>query len=328
MDRLKALEALKAVVDHSGFTRGAEAMNMCKSATTRLIQELETEMGVRLLIRTTRKVSLTPVGRCVYERASALLGSYEELAFMCKENVAEPSGLVRLEVPAIYGAHRLGVVLGSFVREYPKINVDLHIADSGSEVLSEGADVAISVGRCIPSSLVARQLTPLKTGLYASKQYIRSTSEITHPSQLLLANLMVHSDLTGGRPLELFNETTGASFSVAQNSSLRANHADTLVGAAIHGTGIALVPCDSVTAAQANGTLFPVLASWWPKPIDVQLVYRAPRFQPVRLRKLIEHLLQNMAKLDRRVEPARTDSGIRGTPMLTRQQADRELMVA
>lgn len=298
MDRLKALEVLRAIVDHAGFSRAAETMQMSTSTATRLIQELEDEMGVRLLNRTTRKIALTSVGECVYQRATSLLSSYDELSFLCKESTSDPRGTVRLEVPAVFGNERLGQVLASFVANNPKINVELHVADGSGEILSDRADAAISVGRSIPSAMVARPLSGLRMGLYASRRYLQQTGMPTHPRELAQDNLMALGTEVLEQPLLLVEDLTGKNFPISTTASLRANHADALISAAVHGAGVALVPCAAVEVAEQQGLLVPVLSNWWPTPIDVHLVYRSPRFQPVRVRTLIEHLLASMSRLE------------------------------
>lgn len=209
MDRLKALEVLRAIVDHAGFSRAAETMQMSTSTATRLIQELEDEMGVRLLNRTTRKIALTSVGECVYQRATSLLSSYDELSFLCKESTSDPRGTVRLEVPAVFGNERLGQVLASFVANNPKINVELHVADGSGEILSDRADAAISVGRSIPSAMVARPLSGLRMGLYASRRYLQQTGMPTHPRELAQDNLMALGTEVLEQPLLLVEDLTG-----------------------------------------------------------------------------------------------------------------------
>jgi DNA-binding transcriptional LysR family regulator len=269
---------------------------MAKSATTRLIQELEDEMGVRLLIRTTRKLALTSVGQTVYDRAVELIKSYEDLSFICKENVAEPSGGIRVEVSALIGLQRLGSLFSSFLDENPKIELKLHIAEKSDGILSDMADVAIAVGQCIPQSLVARPLASLQMGLFASKGYLHQRGIPEHPSELVAEDFMVLSDPTMGQCHELVEETTGAIFSVARHAPFTANHADALIGAAIHGAGIALVPRVAAEAAQRQGLLIPLLGGWRPKALDVYLVYRSPRFEAIRVRKLIDHLLHTMSQ--------------------------------
>jgi len=291
MDRLKALEVFKAIVDHKGFSRGADALNVSRSIATRVVQDLEAELGARLLVRTTRKVSLTPFGQCFFERATAVIGSYEELAFMGQQNATDACGCVRIDAPALFGLQRLGGMLAMFMNENSSINVDLHANDSDANALSDFADVAISVDRVIPGTLIARALTPLKTGLYASQSYLERVGIPQHPRDLNPEDCMALASRSTCGELELFEASSAGRFAIPRNGSLRANNADALIGAAIHGAGVALVP--SLLAQQAH--LLPVLSGWSSRSLDVHLLYRPRRLEPVRVRKLIDYLLDELA---------------------------------
>jgi DNA-binding transcriptional LysR family regulator len=291
MDRLKALEVFKAIVDHKGFSRAADALNISRSITTRVVQDLEAELGALLFIRTTRKVSLTPFGQCFFERATSVIGSYEELTFMGKQNATDARGCVRIDAPALFGLQRLGGILAMFMDEHPHIDVDLHVNDHDADPLSSFADLAISVDRPIPETLVARALAPLETGLYASAAYLARAGIPRHPRDLKADDCMALASRATCGELELVDRSSGSRFLIPRNGSLRANSADVLIGAAIHGAGIAVVP--SSLAQQQH--LVPVLAGWTSRPLDVHMLYRPRRLEPVRVRKLIDYLTDELA---------------------------------
>ncbi|MDR6376155.1 LysR family transcriptional regulator [Paraburkholderia caledonica] len=300
MDRLKALEVLKAVIDHAGFSRGAEAMNMSKSAATRLIQDFEQEMGARLLVRTTRKVALTAVGQHVYERATSVLHSYNELQHLCRENVVDASGQIVLEVPMLLGSQRLGPVIASFIDDNPRISVDVRISKPGDGALSDRGDVSIVVGGGIPETVVARPLAVVQMGLYASRRYIKAKGIPNHPADICPTTIVTVGGTGADQSLALSHEPTGTTHRLKSRGSFMSDHADALVNAAIYAPVVALVPCMSAEIAQKQGLLVPILTSWKPTPIESHLVYRSPRFQPLRVKKLIEHLVENLSKFDTR----------------------------
>jgi len=302
MDRLRALEVFKAIVEHKGFSRGADALNMCHSNATRVVQDLEAELGARLFIRTTRKVSLTPFGQCFFERATVVLGSYEELTVMGKQNSKDACGCVRIEAPALFGLQRLGGMLAMFTSRHPNIDVDLQANAGDADVLSDCADLAISVDSVIPETLIARALTPLKTGLFASRAYLDRVGIPQHPRDLIAGDCMALAGRASCGDLELCENTTMNRYFIPRNGSLRANNADALIGAAIHGAGVALVP--AFLAEQAH--LVPVLTEWSSKPLEVHLIYRPRRLEPMRVRKLIDFLLEEFTS-DATIEPQRVD---------------------
>ncbi|PRY04454.1 LysR family transcriptional regulator [Paraburkholderia sp. BL25I1N1] len=291
MDRLKALEVFKAIVEHKGFSRGADALNVSRSIATRVVQSLETELGARLFVRSTRKVSLTPFGQCFFERATAVIGSYEELAFMGKQNSTDACGSVRIDAPALFGLQRLGGMLAMFMKDNPNIDVDLHANDNGVDALSDLADLAISVDRAAPENLIARPLRPLTTGLYASQAYLDRVGVPQHPRDVAPGDWMVLAGRTTCGEFELLEHSSSNRFLTPRNGAMRANNPDALIGAAIHGAGVALVP--SRFAQKAH--LVPVLPGWSSRPLEVHLLYRPRRLEPMRVRKLIDYLTDEFA---------------------------------
>jgi len=158
MERLKALEIFKAVVDHGSFIKAADVMCVGAPSVSRAVQDLEVLLGVQLFHRTTRKVILTAVGQTVLEYAVGVLDCYDDLARISNDITLEVSGDLRLEVPAFFDMSRLTPVLASFMREYPKVRVDTRLVDGSGESIGDQADLSIVVGRPVPPSCIARAL--------------------------------------------------------------------------------------------------------------------------------------------------------------------------
>jgi len=290
MERLKALEIFKAVVDHGSFTRAADATNVGTPSVSRAVQDLETMLGVQLFNRTTRRVALTTAGHAVLEHVTGMLACYEDLARVGSDAASDCAGDIRIEVPVILDTVRLATVLGRFMRASPKVRVDVRRVDHHAETLGDLADLAIIVGRAAPSSCIARRLADMPFGLYASPAWLERTAPIEHPgdvrAEACLATGAQHSLWT------VSHETSGEHASLAARAALRTNCPHALLAAAIDGAGVAIMPDTLVQAALARGELVRVLDAWRVAPLEACLVYRSRRNLPVRVRRLIEHLLE------------------------------------
>ena len=307
MDRLKSLEVFKAVVEHKGFSKCGEALNMPKSVVTRFVQDLEAEMGARLLVRTTRRVTPTVLGQCVFDQASTLLSTYEEMASMCRRSDGEASGRVRVDMPALFGLQHFGPVLSAFMDGHPHIKVDLRMVEGDVDAFCDLADVAITVGPDVPEAFVARPLAPLPIGLYASRRFLQRTGELNHPAQLTPDDFMTLNHPAMIEAWLLIEGVSTNKFALSRQASFSTNHPTALVDAAIHSDGVTLVPWAAAELAHATGQLVPVLRKWWPRPLDVNLIYRS-RSEPLRVRKLVEHILGNMSAV---TDPMRVVSDAR-----------------
>lgn len=294
MDRLKSLEVFKAVADKGSFVRGAEALNLSNSVTTRAVQDLETLLGVRLFQRTTRRIALTVEGRSVLDQAAGILESYDRLAASSSLAATEVAGDIRLHAPAAYGTRCLAPALAKFGAEHPRVRVDLMLGDSEPNLVEESVDLALVVGNEPGLSAVARSVGRIELGLYASPDYLTRHGVPSAPE-----DLQQHACLTlGGSALTkrwpLSHRASGTAREVAVRGALKTNNAEALLGAVVHGMGIALLPrifCDSIVA---KGELHTILDDWAVPAQDAYLVYSTRRNLPMRVRRLIERLIEDL----------------------------------
>lgn len=298
MDRLKAFEIFKAVVDNGSFVKGAEAMNLSNSVTTRAVQDLETLLGVRLLHRTTRRLTLTAVGESVLKHAVGVLDSYDELAAISSMSSSAPAGNIRISVPAIFGICRLGPVLADFVALYPRVKLELRTMDDDLDLIEDQIDLALTVGRKLPQSLIVRKISVVKLGLYAAPSYLTHHSQPENPCDLRQHDCLVHSSVGRSAEWQFKNATSGEITSILPQGSLRSNNAEMLVSAAIHGTGIVLLPDSFVEQAVCFGSLQRLLPTWQIEPLVVHLAYASRRNQPLCVRRLVDHLAHSLSDTD------------------------------
>jgi DNA-binding transcriptional LysR family regulator len=290
MDRLRALAIFKAVADHGGFRHAASALDLSCPVVTRTVQELETLLGVRLFQRTTRRVALTSAGHEVLVRACGVLACYDELVNTSSLCASEPSGSVRLAAPAFYGRHHLGPVLASFMARYPKVWVDLRLREGAVDPLEDEADLALCLAREFRPMLITRPVASADVGVYASSDYLVRRGEPRDPADLLAHDCLTCDGLGIGSSWPFIRRSGEERYVLNVRGALRANHAEVLVGAAVHGAGVVMLPDFLVQEALARGELQRLLPQWKAEPLSIHLAYSSRQHQALSVRKLIEHL--------------------------------------
>ncbi|AOK58516.1 hypothetical protein WL71_08965 [Burkholderia ubonensis] len=293
MERLKALEIFKAVVEHGSFTKAADATNVRVPSVSRAVQDLETLLGVQLFNRTTRKVRLTSVGHTILEHVTGVLDSYESLAQVGADSLT-PCGDLRIEVPALFGMAQLGPIVHGFMREHSKVRVDARLVDNGSELLGELADLAIVVGRQVPASRIARPLAPLSVGIYATPSYLAKRGMPTSPQDLPAERCMTALANDGPAGLPVSHRATGAQAALVARSPFRSNCPGALIAAVLESEGVAVLPDHIAHGPESRGELVRILNDWETEPLPAFLLYQARRNQPLRVRKFIEHILRSL----------------------------------
>lgn len=290
MDRLRALATFKAVAEQGAFVRAADALDMSCASVTRTVQDLESLLGVRLLQRSTRRVSLTAVGREVLSHASRLLDGYEALTALSSLSASEARGKLRVSAPALYARQFVGPALASFVARHPKVHIDLRTQEGSVDLVADGIDLAVCLEGNVPTSVVARRVADLTLGLFASTGYLRQAGMPAHPGDLVQHRCLVREDR--GLMDWQFRHAGGATAAPVVMSSMRCPQEDVLLGAALHGAGVVLLPLFVATEFLRDGRLHRLLPDWACPPLGLQLAYASRHHQPLALCKLMEHLGQ------------------------------------
>lgn len=288
MDRLNALATFKAVVDHGGFARAAADMDVSCAKVSRTVQDLEMLLGVQLLQRTTRRISLTSVGQEVLQRAVDLLNSYDELTAVSSMSAKEPSGTVRLAAPAAFARGLLGPALAGFLNRFPKVGVDLRTRDGLTDVFDDEVDVMICLRNDLRESLIARRVGSAEVGMYAAPDYLSRRGQPFHPDDLLAHNCLASEDIAGSSGWRMQRGTQLCDMPV--KGTMRCSHADVLMGTALHGAGIALLPRFMADEFVLSGGLTPVLPEWACDELPIQIAWGSRRNLPLNVRALIDHL--------------------------------------
>lgn len=291
MDRLKSLEIFKTVAERGSFVRAADTLDLSTTVVTRAVQDLEKMLGIRLLQRSTRRVSLTAEGEDILERTRSLLDSFDELTARSSQGATEIAGEIRFTAPASFSA-RLGPVLAEFNARYPRVRLQLLATDTPLDLIAERIDLALRITRELPESLIARRIGDVRLGVYGAPDYLAKRGTPKHPDELVDHDCLVHSSTGRESTWPFQHPVTQQPVKPSVRGLLWSNNAEALMGAAVRGSGLALLPRVLVKGAIDRGELQPVLSHWPSPPLGLFLAYTSRRNQHLRVRKLIDHLAE------------------------------------
>lgn len=288
MDKLDDMLAFIKVVDAKGFTAAADRMGLSKSVVSRRIAELEDRLGARLLNRTTRKLSLTEVGQAFYERCARIVADIEEAERAVGDLHGAPRGRLRLNAPVSFGRLHLAPAIVAFVQRYPAIEIDVDLNDRYVDLLEDGYDLAVRIGRLRDSSLVARKLAPCRRALVAAPAYLERAGTPQTPDDLLRHNCLVYTNVPVGEQWQFADGDGGRSLKVA--GAMRSNNGDLTCAAAVAGLGIAVLPTFLCGAALATGDLTAIDLPLADAESGVYAVYPQNRHLSSKVRAFIDFL--------------------------------------
>jgi DNA-binding transcriptional LysR family regulator len=294
MDRALEMLVFCTVVEKGSFVGACEPLEMSKAAISRYVSGLEERLGVRLLHRTTRRLSLTDEGRQFYHQAKevlAMMGAAEEAV---SSAAPEPTGVLRVNAPVSFGITHLGPIWADFMQAYPKVELDISLNDRLVDLVEEGFDAAVRIARMENSSLIGRRLASTRMRLCASPAYLER-----HPPVLTLADLTHHgvvayTNFASGNDW-LFEGPDGPE-SVRTRSVVRCNNGDTCRSIALAGGGISLQPSFMVAKDLHAGTLLEILPDYRSIELGVYVVYPSRKHLPPKVRALVHFLGERFAQ--------------------------------
>ncbi|GAB4036891.1 MAG: LysR family transcriptional regulator [Rubrivivax sp.] len=291
---LDQLRIYTKVVQTGSFTRAAEALNTQKSYVSRVIAQLEAELGVKLLDRTTRTQSVTEIGREIHERAVGILGAVEDTVQMAQQAQGQPRGLLRLTCGVEFGMAAVGEWIDEFLALYPQVSVEAEYTSRVLDLVHEGFDLAIRIGEVRESRLVARQLGQLEYGLFATAEYLGRQPVPEHPEELRDHALIVFAP--GGRRVawELARGDGGETHRVGGLARLRVNNSFAVRDAVLRHLGIGQLPFLIASAPGVCDRLVRVLPEWTGTPVPVHAVYPSSRYLSPKVRAFIDLALERL----------------------------------
>ncbi|NNU79178.1 LysR family transcriptional regulator [Halovulum dunhuangense] len=293
MDRLSEMEAFVAVVDQGGFTDAAKKLGMSKSAISKHVSSLEARLGARLLNRTTRRVNPTEIGLAYYDRATTVLTGALEADEMVNAMQTAPRGALRVSVPVSFGISQVSGLVGEFLNEYPEVSVNMVLDDRFVELVAEGFDVAIRIGRLEDSTLRARKLAESRALIVASPGYLAMHGTPETIDDLADHTLLHYSNLSTGNFWRLRTKS-GEERHVRVGGRLTANNGESLRRAAESGLGIGLVPSFILGRAVEEGRLVALLPDVEQDMLGIYAVYPPGRFTQPKVRAFIDFLADRL----------------------------------
>jgi len=289
MDKFHEMRTFVTVVDTGSFVRAADALNLSKTAVSRLVGELESRLGTRLLHRTTRKLSLTQEGEVFHERCTHLLEGVAEAEAELAVHSGEAMGQLKVNVPVTFGLLHLAPLWPAFMTMHPKVALDITLSDRLVDLVDEGYDLTVRIARLQTSSLVSRLLTSTRMILCASPEYLQRHGIPAHPSEIAQHSVIAYTLLSMGEQWEF--EGPQGPVSVKVLPRMRTNSGDTCCAAAVQHQGIVLQPSFLVGAHLASGALVEVLPKYRSIELGVYAVYPTRKHLAPKVRALIDFLV-------------------------------------
>ncbi|OYU48439.1 MAG: LysR family transcriptional regulator [Rhizobiales bacterium PAR1] len=289
MDRFDAISAFVSVADHKGFAPAARKLGLSTSAITRHVSALEERLGVRLLNRTTRAVSLTDAGHRFLERSRRILADLDEAEQMAESERGEPMGRFVLSAPQVFGRLHVAPLICDFMSLHPKLRAELLLSDRMVNLVEEGVDVAIRIGHLADSSDIARKVGAVRRVLVAAPGYLSATGVPDTVEALKSHRLISFTALTAPHLWQFRHH--GENFGIEVNPNYASNSADAVIWHAAQGGGITMALSYQVADHLRDGRLKLLLSEFEPAPYPVQFVYPSSRLLSLKVRAFLEHTL-------------------------------------
>lgn len=287
-----AIPYFVAVVETGSCSLAADKLNVTKSAISKRISQMEDELGIRLLNRTTRKLSLTEAGERYYELVSQSLSLAQQGVDAVTELQGEPQGKLKVTAPMSFGIRHIAPLLAEFLQHYPKVEVEMQMEDQMVDMVNEGYDLAIRIGHLPSSNLIARRLTPARTLLCASPEYIRRCGEPGKPSDLVHHNCIAYSYFRGGSEWRFMQNNS--EFKALPRGNLVLNNSEAIRRAVLDGLGIGQLPTFIASQDIVNGHLQQVMREYTLPEHNIYAVYPARKHLPLKVRVFIEFITEKL----------------------------------
>ena len=283
-DRLEAMRAFCRIVEQGSFTRAADSLGLAKTTVSGQVAALESQLGVKLLHRTTRRVSPTTDGSAYYERARAVLDDLDELETTVAQNRSLGRGRIRVEMPTPLGRFLVIPALPDFVARYPQIRLDIGCSERVVDLVQEGVDCAIRGGPVHDPDLVCKAIGRMRFILCASAAYMADKPMPQHPRDLAALRYLAFVYPASGRQKVNVLRCAEEHFVIEQEPAMRFNSGGAYVAAAEAGLGYVTVPRAEAQQGLADGRLVELLPHWQLDSMPMSLVYPHSRHLSARMR--------------------------------------------
>ncbi len=291
MDRIRQLKVLMAAVRHGSIAAAGREVGLSPAMAGKYLGALESTLGVRLLHRTTRALSLTEAGQRYLSASQEILRALDDADAEVRAGTRQLSGPIRLGLPRAYGELKLATVLAAFCQRYPEITLDLHTDERYADLVDDRLDLAVRIGRLADSALRVGRIGTVAMGVFGSPDLVgvdarEDLARVRMLPRLAFAAARSPGDWTA-------HDEAMRTFAIDGKCVMRSDEIGLLVRAAVAGLGILYAPEFAVEDASTHGDLVPLLPNYRFAPLDLQIVYNDRHHQPARVRALIDYLQQH-----------------------------------
>lgn len=292
MDKYQEIRVFTRVADCGSFVAASDSLKMSKAAVSRYVSDLEHRLGARLMHRTTRKLSLTPDGEIFLSRCRAILESIEESEEEISKRGLTASGTLRITAPVSFGIRHLAPLWSDFLIAHPQVKIELELSDRVINLVEEGFDLAIRIGKLNDSTLVSRQITSTRLVLCASPDYLKRRGTPSHPAELVEHETFSYSLLSTGHTWK-FDGPEGR-VDVRVSPRMTSNNGDTGVEVCVRGGGIHLWPTFLIEEYLRAGSLVEVLPDFKASNFGIHAVYPSRKHVSPKVRVLVDFLVNRL----------------------------------
>jgi DNA-binding transcriptional LysR family regulator len=292
MDIVSGMKIFVAVVDNGSFSSAADRLDLSRAMASKSVAALEAHLGTRLLNRTTRRLSLTEAGVAFYERSVQILADIWEAEQVAGRMATEPRGALKVTMPLAYGLHRLGPVIAAYARRYPQVTLNLSLSDRKVDLVEEGYDVAIRIGKLPESGLIARKLGTVHGVVAGAPDYFER-----HGRPIVPADLAGHVCLgysLASQSDEWRLQGPNGIVSVRSTGIIKADNGDLLRQAAVAGSGLIFQPWFIVEEDVRAGRLERVLEEYTSEELGIYAVYPSRRYLSAKVRTFVDFIFEEL----------------------------------
>jgi DNA-binding transcriptional LysR family regulator len=293
MDVFTGMRTYAAVVAAGSFTGAAERLGLSRALTSKYVGQLEEHLGVRLLNGTTRRLNVTEVGQAYYQRCRQLLDDMDELEAAVRQQQEAPQGHLIVAAPTTFGEMYLTRAVADYLQVQPGVSVELVLADRFVNIVDEGFDLAVRIGKLADSSLISRRLAPARIALCASPDYLNSAGVPAHPRELEALHCVIDTNIQD--PEQWPFQEQGQSFRVKVNGRFRVNNALAVREMLLAGQGIGLCPFYVIEEDVRAGRLQVMLQEYEAMDYGIYAVYPHNRHLAAKVRTFVDYLADHFA---------------------------------
>lgn len=290
---LNQLAIFIRVVDEGSFTAAGIALSVPKSRISRMVADLENNLGVRLLQRSTRQISLTQVGADYYNNCKHLVAEIMDVHTVISDRQDHPHGVLRIAVPMVLGSGIFGSFVAKFQKIYPDVKIEMSHTDRQVNLIEEKFDLGLFLGELPESSLVARVITETESVICASPEYLANFGQLIDPQELANVDVVIIGEGMLDHTFELIHDS-GEMQAIKVKPSIVTNHIAAAVNCIENGAGVGVVPLFMAGEFILSGRLIPLFPDWKLKPEPISVVYPSRQYLSLKVRHFIDFLVEEV----------------------------------